>query len=124
MALLCARVASIEKSISIRKQSDDDDRNKPLEDDSLEPHIAKSDSKPQIVTQLEVLYESEVTLPETDTDGNIRAGVHTKKVVDVATFESCIAGDPNGELQWRLCHTRPAFEFGYTISPMNLGTKP
>lgn len=122
--MLSARVLSIEKPIATNKQEDDNDPDAPLEDDSLKPHIEREDSKPQIVTQLEVLYESEVTLPETDPDGNERAdGVRTKMVVDVATFEACLAGDPNGDLQWKLCYTRPALEFGYGAGPMSLNAR-
>ena len=40
--------------------------------------------------------------------------VTSKTVVDVATFEACIDNDPNGEMRWRLCYTRPALEFGYS----------
>ena len=115
--MLSARVASIEKPITIKPTVDDPDA--PLEDDSLKPHVEREDSKPQIVTQLEVLFESEVTLPETDQDGSKRTdGQRSKMVVDVATFEACIGGDPNGDMRWRLCHTRPALEFGYSASPM------
>jgi hypothetical protein len=109
-------VASIEKPIISSDKDDQQDPNAPLEDDALKPHhiIERDDTKPQIVTQLEVLYESEVTLTETTTDENNGSNIRSKMVVDVATFEACIAGDPNGEnMQWRLCYTRPALEFGY-----------
>jgi hypothetical protein len=109
-------VASIEKPLTSKQTDDDPDA--PLVDDSLKPDIERDDSKPQIVTQLEVLYESEVTLPKTDHEGN-----KSKMVVDVATFEACIANDPNGALRWRLCYTRPALEFGYGVGPVSLNTK-
>lgn len=119
MALLSARAVSIEKPVTVSENSGDDDPNAPLEDDTLKPHIERGDSQPQIVTQLEVLYESEVTLPETDDGDSKRTDVvRTKRVVDVATFEACLAGDPNGDLRWRLCYTRPALEFGYGAGPM------
>ena len=115
--MLSARVASVDKPVTLN--SAEDDPNAPLEDDSLKPHVERQYSKPQIVTQLEVLFESEVTLPEIDKNGNKRAdGQKSKMTVDVATFEACISGDPNGDMRWRLCQTRPALEFGYSVSPM------
>jgi hypothetical protein len=110
--------------MSTKQNKDDEDPDAPLEDDTLKPHVERADSKPQIVTQLEVLYESEVTLTEIVQEGNNREdGVRSKMVVDVATFEACLAGDPNGEMQWRLCYTRPALEFGYGVAPLSLNTR-
>ena len=97
MALLSARVAEIEKPMS------DDNKNQcaPLEDDTY------SSTLKQIVTQLEVLYEREIYFPPGIGELN-----DISSVFNVATFEACILGDPNGdELQWRLCQTRPASEF-------------
>jgi hypothetical protein len=62
----------------------------------------------QIVTQLEVLYERELAPTVYGEDAS--------SIVNVATFEACILGDPNGEqVQWRLCQTRPASEFPYLV---------
>ncbi len=109
-------MASIEKPILAKQNKDDEDLDAPLKDDTLKPHVERADSKPQIVTQLEVLYESEVTWKETDQEGNKREdSARSKVIVNVATFEACLAGDPNGKMQWRLCDTRLALEFGYGV---------
>ncbi|KAL7485447.1 hypothetical protein ACHAW6_011051 [Cyclotella cf. meneghiniana] len=97
LALLSARVAEIEKPMS------DDNKNQcaPLEDGTY-PSTLK-----QIITQLEVLYEREIYLPP-----GIGAPNDISSVFNVATFEACLLGDPNGDQpQWRLCQTRPASEF-------------
>ena len=94
LALLHARVAAIEKP----------------EPDNVDSRASTKDGSclAQIVTQLEVLYEREIALPPGDDAYNI--------VANVATFEACIHGDPNGEqLQWRLCQTRPASEFDLLV---------
>jgi hypothetical protein len=124
LALLSARVAAFEKPVSITKHDDKDDPDAPLQDDSLAPLVERTDPKTQVVTQIDVLYESEVIFPDREPDGNpITDGIRTKMIVDVATFEACIAGDPNGALQWRLCEIRPALEFGYGVGFMSLNTK-
>ena len=56
----------------MEQNKDGEDLDAPLKDDTLKPHVERADSKPQIVTQLEVLYESEVTWKETDQEGNKR----------------------------------------------------
>jgi hypothetical protein len=115
VALISARVKSIENEITA-KDSDDDDPNAPLEDDSLSTSTSTNLSTPQTVAQLEVLYESEITLPKLDSEGNSDGSEVTKIVVTVATFEACIDGDPNGDkMRWRLCGERPAMEFGYHV---------
>jgi len=89
LALLSARVAEIE--------------NPTLDDYEDE---SQSSKLKQIVTQLEVLYERELA--------PCGYGDDVSNIVNVATFEACILGDPNGEqLQWRLCQTRPASEFPF-----------
>ena len=94
MALLSARVAEIEKPTSVNAEGEHQD--------------GSYATLNQIVTQLEVLYEREL-LPNA-------FGEEVSNIVNVATFEACILGDPNGEeLQWRLCQTRPATEFPYLV---------
>lgn len=79
-----------------------------LQGDENQCHDSYSLSLKQIVTHLEVLYERELE-PTV-------YGEDSSSVVNVATFEACIYGDPNGEqLQWRLCQTRPASEFPYLV---------
>ncbi|KAL3764511.1 LOW QUALITY PROTEIN: hypothetical protein ACHAWO_007028 [Cyclotella atomus] len=105
LALLSARV---------EQNKDGEDLDAPLKDDTLKPHVERADSKPQIVAQLEVLYESDVTWNEADQEGNKRED-GARMIVNVATFEACLAGDPNGEMQLRLCDTRQALGFGYGV---------
>lgn len=94
MALISARVAEIEKPESLDTKEND--------------QVRSYSTLNQIVTQLEVLYEREL-LPNA-------FGEELSNIVNVATFEACIMGDPNGEkLQWRLCQTRPATEFPYLV---------
>ena len=78
------------------------------EDEVNQQDNSYSSTLKQIVTQLEVLYERELA--------STVYGEDSSSVVNVATFEACILGDPNGEqLQWRLCQTRPASEFPYLV---------
>lgn len=94
MALLSARVAEIEKPSSYNHG------NEVAKDDTT----SYSSESNQVITQLEVLYERELS--------PVVYGEDSSSVVNVATFEACVFGDPNGEqLQWRLCQTRPASEF-------------
>ncbi|KAL3764512.1 hypothetical protein ACHAWO_007029 [Cyclotella atomus] len=96
LALLSARVAEIERPSSSKRG------NEAKQDETY------SSGLNQVITQLEVLYEREIC--------EVVYGEGSSNVVNVATFEACIFGDPNGEqLQWRLCQTRPASEFPYLV---------
>ena len=95
LALLSARIAEIEKP---------EDN---VEDETYYEEESCTTMN-QIVTQLEVLYERELS--------PTRYGDDVSSRTNVATFEACISGDPNGEqLQWRLSQTRPASEFPYLV---------
>jgi hypothetical protein len=94
--LLSARVVEIERPSSFKRG------NEAKQDETY------SSGLNQVITQLEVLYEREIC--------EVVYGEGSSNVVNVATFEACIFGDPNGEqLQWRLCQTRPASEFPYLV---------
>ena len=96
MALLSARVAEIERPSSSKRGNE------------AKQGEMYSSGLNQVITQLEVLYEREIC--------EVIYGEGSSSVVNVATFEACIFGDPNGEqLQWRLCQTRPASEFPYLV---------
>ena len=109
--LLSARVEEIEaKENEARRNAEDNDPNAPLEDESLQPFAeTRDDRKSQTVLQLEVLYDLEFLSNNDEADNN-----KSFKSVNVAKFETCLKGNPNGdELQWRLCSWRPALEFGH-----------
>eukprot|EP00578_Thalassiosira_sp_NH16_P010690 CAMPEP_0181118018 /NCGR_PEP_ID=MMETSP1071-20121207/22848_1 /TAXON_ID=35127 /ORGANISM="Thalassiosira sp., Strain NH16" /LENGTH=408 /DNA_ID=CAMNT_0023202477 /DNA_START=100 /DNA_END=1323 /DNA_ORIENTATION=+ len=103
VALLGARVEEIHPPVpsdQIQKK-EDSDPNEPLEDDSLAPdrigrNSGGDESKPQVVTQLEVLYELQ------QSSVNDEGKVHTQTSVMVGKFETCLDGDPNrnDNLQW------------------------
>ena len=116
VALLSARVeeiyppsyksSSAEQAISLQKTKSYDDPNAPLEDESLTPPPEVDESKAQLVTQLEVLYELQ------QSSVNDEGKTKTKTSVMVGKFEGCLFGDPNGdELRWKLASYRPAVEF-------------
>mmetsp|Transcript_10812 Transcript_10812/g.21031 ORF Transcript_10812/g.21031 Transcript_10812/m.21031 type:complete len:415 (+) Transcript_10812:131-1375(+) len=116
VALLSARLEEIEAPLAVNnnnttKGEETSDPDAPLEDDSLIPHSNNSDqeSSTQVVAQFEVLYDLELTLENDDGE------TQTETEVNVACFEACLYGDPNGdELRWRLHGIRPAFEFATT----------
>ena len=102
--LLSARVEGIHAMSENNDSHNDEDKNDPdapLEDESLQPFPeSRSDREkpPQTVLQLEVLYDLEFT-PLVDEDKS-----KSFKSVNVAKFETCLKGDPNGDdRQWRLC---------------------
>jgi hypothetical protein len=96
-------------------QKKDDDPDSPLEDDSLMPlrqstNSEEDESKAQVITQLEVLYELQQS--SINDEGKTR----TQTSVMVGKFEGCLDGDPNGdELRWKLVSYRPAVEFYNTF---------
>jgi hypothetical protein len=119
VALLSARVeeiyppsyksSSAEQAILLQKTKSYDDPNAPLEDESLTPPPEVDESKAQLVTQLEVLYELQ------QSSVNDEGKTKTKTSVMVGKFEGCLFGDPNGdELRWKLASYRPAVEFYIT----------
>ncbi len=116
VALLSARLDEFEAPLSendnnFTKLDDKGDPDAPLEDDSLIPHRHDSDPETttQVVAQFEVLYDLQLTYEKDDGEN------HTETEVNVACFEACLYGDPNGdELRWRLHGIRPAFEFTNT----------
>lgn len=102
--LLSARVEEIHAMNENNGSHNDEDKNDPdapLEDESLQPFPelrSDRDKPPQTVLQLEVLYDLEFT-PQADDDKK-----KSFKSVNVAKFETCLKGDPNGDdRQWRLC---------------------
>jgi hypothetical protein len=112
VALLSARVeeiypplnksSSAEQAILLQKTKSDP--NAPLEDESLTVEV--DESKAQLVTQLEVLYELQ------QSSVNDEGKTKTQTSVMVGKFEGCLFGDPNGdELRWKLASYRPAVEF-------------
>ena len=120
VALLSARVDEIyppppsaEQTLLLQKKDDDPDA--PLEDDSLMPlrqstNSEEDESKAQVITQLEVLYELQQS--SINDEGKTR----TQTSVMVGKFEGCLDGDPNGdELRWKLASYRPAVEFYNTF---------
>ena len=119
VALLSARVEEIYPPSPSAKQTilqkKDDDPDAPLEDDSLMPlrqstNSAEDESRAQVITQLEVLYELQQS--SINDEGKTR----TQTSVMVGKFEGCLDGDPNGdELRWKLASYRPAVEFYKTF---------
>ena len=119
VALLSARVEEISPPSPSAEQTilqkKDDDPDAPLEDDSLMPlrqstNSEEDDSKAQVITQLEVLYELQQS--SINNEGKTR----TQTSVMVGKFEGCLDGDPNGdELRWKLASYRPAVEFYNTF---------
>ena len=111
VALLSARVeeiypSSAEQAILLHKTKTNDDPNAPLEDESLTPPPEVDESKSQLITHLEVLYELQ------QSSINDEGKTKTKTLVMVGKFEGCLFGDPNGdELRWKLASYRPALEF-------------
>jgi len=111
VALLSARVEEIypptsEQAILLHKTKTNDDPNAPLEDESLTPPPEVDESKSQLITHLEVLYELQ------QSSVNDEGKTKTKTLVMVGKFEGCLFGDPNGdELRWKLASYRPALEF-------------
>jgi hypothetical protein len=114
VALLSARVeeiypplnksSSAEQAILLQKTKSDP--NAPLEDESLTPPPEVDESKAQLITQLEVLYELQ------QSSVNDEGKTKTQTSVMVGKFEGCLFGDPNGdELRWKLASYRPAVEF-------------
>jgi hypothetical protein len=114
VALLSARVeeiypplnksSSAEQAILLQKTKSDP--NAPLEDESLTPPLEVDESKAQLITQLEVLYELQ------QSSVNDEGKTKTQTSVMVGKFEGCLFGDPNGdELRWKLASYRPAVEF-------------
>jgi hypothetical protein len=116
VALLSARVEEVyppspsaEQTMLPQKKNDDPDA--PLEDGSLTPdHQSKyseeEESKAQVITQMEVLYELQ------QSSVNDAAETKTRTSLMVGKFEGCLDGDPNGdELRWKLASYRPAVEF-------------
>ena len=90
------------------------------------------DTKVQVVTQLDVLYElqqSSIEKQDIDDDtNNDRTTKRTKTSVMVGKFEACLEGDPNRctdvderysnnapSLRWKLASYRPAMEFYNTF---------
>jgi hypothetical protein len=110
VALLSARVEEIypsaEQAILLHKTKTNDDPNAPLDDESLTPPPEVDESKSQLITHLEVLYELQ------QSSINDEGKTKTKTLVMVGKFEGCLFGDPNGdELRWKLASYRPALEF-------------
>jgi hypothetical protein len=119
VALLSARVEEIyppspsAEQTTLQKKVNDPEA--PLEDDSLMSHCQsknpeEDESKAQVVTQLEVLYELQQS--SVNDEGKTR----TQTSVMVGKFEGCLDGDPNGdELRWKLASYRPAIEYYNTF---------
>ncbi|KAL3816168.1 hypothetical protein ACHAXA_005504 [Cyclostephanos tholiformis] len=115
VALLSARVEEVyppspsAEQTMLQKKNDDPDA--PLEDGSLIPHrqricTEEEESKAQVITQLEVLYELQ------QSSVNNEGKTKTRTSLMVGKFEGCLDGDPNGdELRWKLASYRHAVEF-------------
>ena len=103
-ALLAARVEEIFPPIK-RQESESDDPDAPMEDDSFR---TDDNARPQVICQLDIMYElSQVVRVADEKSENVRS-------IYVGQFETCLQNDPNGDdLQWRLSSYRPAVEFGY-----------
>lgn len=146
VALLSARVQDIYPpttlllpSLSLKGETtktkaneNSDSVDAPLEDDSLMPQQPGNETKVQVVTQLEVLYELQQSsfIEKEAMDGNNESkAIRTKTSVMVGKFEACIEGDPNhhqhgngtdkdhdiDNLRWKLASYRPALEFYNTF---------
>ena len=102
VALLSARVEEIYPPVDMSEQIEngDSDSDAPLEDESLRPFREDCDFKAQVVTQLEVLYELQQS--SVNEDGETVTGTE----VVVGTFEACLNGDGDGDLEWRLAAYR------------------
>ena len=115
VALLNARIEEIYPPPTVaagqKSQKEyNDDPDAPLEDDSLTPPQHNNDDlAPQVVTQLDVLYE----LQQSSINGEGKT--HTQSSMMVGKFETCLSGDPNGndskDVQWRIASYRSAVEF-------------
>jgi hypothetical protein len=115
VALLSARVEEVyptsQSAEQTLSQNKNDDPDAPLEDGSLIPdrpskYPEKEESRAQVITQLEVLYDLH------HSSGNDAGETRTRILLMVGKFEGCLDGDPNGdELRWKLASYRPAVEF-------------
>ena len=107
VALLNARIEEIYPPVTFQTKNNDDDPDAPLEDESLSPIVNNND--PQVVTQLDVVYELQQTAVDDDGKTELISSMHVGK------FETCLQGDPNrydsDELRWRLAHYRDAIEY-------------
>ena len=120
IALLNARIEEIYPPPTVAaeqksQKKDSEDLDAPLEDDSLTPPEHNNDDSiaPQVVTQLDVLYE----LQQSSINGEGKT--HTQSSMMVGKFETCLSGDPNSNdtkyLQWRIASYRSAVEFYNTF---------
>lgn len=107
VALLNARIEEIYPPVTFQTKNNDDDPDAPLEDESLSPIVNNND--PQVVTQLDVVYELQQTAVDDDGKTELISSMHVGK------FETCLQGDPNrydsDDLRWRLSSYRDAIEY-------------
>lgn len=85
--------------------------------DKVKQNNSKRIASPQVVTQVEVLYDVEQQF-RVDDDTKKMEEPFIRKGVLVGVFEAVQqCGNTNNSLRWHLCANRTAWEFPYLNSP-------